>query len=133
MTVTSGVGLMLVAGLPRRRSPRQVICDGRVRENQPICRRGRLANCVFHNQGRSIGDFERSRRTALVAVGLPDKHFHMQNMTHDCVPEVVTVSISGHQDALNGEDQRKGDARRLRLERGEFAESEGGLRVDDDP
>ena len=87
---------------------------------------GAGSDYVFHDPGRSIGDFERSWRTALVAAGLPDRHFDVQNMIHDRVPEVVTISISGHQDALNGEDQRKDDAHRLRLERGEFAESKGG-------
>jgi integrase len=60
-------------------------------------------NAVFTYEGRRIGDFKRSWKTAVVRVGHPDLLFHdlrrsaNRNMRDMGVPQGIRMGIMGHQ------------------------------------
>jgi integrase len=62
----------------------------------------RVSELVFHLQGRHLGDFRRSWKSACNATGVPGRRFHdlrrsaIRNLVRAGVPEVVCMAISGH-------------------------------------
>jgi len=79
--------------LQRRRAARAVEVDGATT----------LCNLVFHRQGRPVGEFYGSWRTAVKLAGMPDRLFHdlrrsaARRLIRSGNPQSVAMKITGHE------------------------------------
>jgi integrase len=64
--------------------------------------KGKICPYVFNRNGRRIGEFKRSWKTACTAAGLPDRIPHdfrrtaVRNLVRAGVPETVAMKMTGH-------------------------------------